>query len=79
MVALLLRAIPVNRPDSAQSRTAISRAWAVLKIHRAFSAGPLGGRFPGPNSPGSLSDFGAGFGRKGLGNLAQALAWVAVQ
>ena len=29
--------------------------------------------------PGSLSDFGAGFGPKGLGNLAQALAWVASQ
>src|ERR1700745_1389641 len=29
--------------------------------------------------PGSLSDFGAGFGPKGLGNLAQALAWVALE
>ena len=30
-------------------------------------------------TPGSLSDFGTGFGPKGLGNLAQALAWVALQ
>src|SRR4029077_6409067 len=30
----------------------LSRVWAVLKIHRAFSAGPRWGRFPGPNSPG---------------------------
>jgi hypothetical protein len=28
--------------------------------------------------PGSPSDFGAGFGPRGLGNLAQALAWVCV-
>jgi len=28
--------------------------------------------------PRSLSDFGAGFGPKGFGNSAQALAWVGV-
>jgi hypothetical protein len=28
--------------------------------------------------PGCLSDFGPGLGPKGLGNLAQALAWVAL-
>jgi hypothetical protein len=35
-------------------------------------------RVPPSLQPGSLSDFGAGFGPKGLGNLAQALAWVAL-
>jgi len=35
-------------------------------------------RSAGRLKPGNLSDFGAGFGPKGLGNLAQALAWVGV-
>jgi hypothetical protein len=36
-------------------------------------------RVPPSLHHGSLSDFGAGFGPKGLGNLAQALAWVPLQ
>jgi hypothetical protein len=55
-----------------------ARSAGRLKPGSLSDFGAVSARRALGTQPGSLSDFRAGFGPKGLGNLAQALAWVGV-